>query len=100
MAPRLVTVASRHGLDTFRSAAGVPDRDLADAILAYLFLFLLTAPAIGVFDLLGQVRHALAHVRDAERGEKARQRGAFGALEVLEQSAGAEVRPGSGGGDA
>ena len=60
MAPWLVTVASRHGIETFRSAAGVPDRDLADAILAYLFLFLLTAPAVGVFDLLGQVRQALA----------------------------------------
>jgi hypothetical protein len=60
MAPWLVTVASRHGLDTFRSAAGVPDRDLADAVLAYLFLFLLTAPAVGLFDLLGQVQQALA----------------------------------------
>jgi hypothetical protein len=60
MAPWLITVASRHGIETFRSAAGVPDRDLADAILAYLFLFLLTAPAIGVFDLLGQVQQALA----------------------------------------
>jgi hypothetical protein len=60
MAPWLITVASRHGIETFRSAAGVPDRDLADAILAYLFLFLLTAPAVGLFDLLGQVGQALA----------------------------------------
>lgn len=60
ISPWIVTVVARYGLDPFRSAAAVPGRDPGDSLLAYLFLFLLTAPAIGLLDLLGQVQQALA----------------------------------------
>ena len=60
ISPWLISVVSEHGIEPFRSAATVPGRDFKDSVLAYLFLFLLTAPVIGLLDLLGQVQQALA----------------------------------------
>jgi len=56
ISPWIVTVVGRHGIEPFLSAAGVPQRDLSDAFLAYVFMFLFLAPVIGVLDIAGQVR--------------------------------------------
>jgi hypothetical protein len=58
--PWAIIVASRHGLEPFVNAAGVPDRDLFDSLIAYLFLFLIATPVIGLLDILGQVQQGLA----------------------------------------
>jgi len=60
IAPWLVTVAARHGIEPFLSASGVPDRDLVASLLAYGFLFLAIAPMVGLLDIVGQVQQAAA----------------------------------------
>jgi hypothetical protein len=55
MSPWLVTVVGRHGIAPFVSAFGVGQRDLAASLVAYLFLFLVASPVIGLLDLAGQV---------------------------------------------
>ena len=56
--PWLVTVIARHGVAPFLSALAVPRRDLFDSVIAYVFLFLIAAPAVGLLDIAGQVRQA------------------------------------------
>jgi 4-amino-4-deoxy-L-arabinose transferase-like glycosyltransferase len=58
--PWAVAVTARHGLEPFISAATVPERDLFASLVAYLFLFLLATPAIGLLDIVGQVQQGLA----------------------------------------
>lgn len=54
--PWIAAVVTRHGIEPFISAAGVPHRDLLDSALAYVFMFLFIAPVIGLLDIAGQVR--------------------------------------------
>lgn len=56
ISPWLATVATRHGIEPFLSASGVPDRDLVASLLAYVFLFLAIAPVVGIFDIIGQIQ--------------------------------------------
>ncbi len=60
IAPWVATVVARHGFDPFLSASAVPDRDLFESVIAYAFLFLLTVPAVGILDIVGQVHEARA----------------------------------------
>ena len=57
-APWIAAVAARHGIQPFLSAAATPDRDLVASIVAYCFLFLFTAPVIGMLDIVGQIQQA------------------------------------------
>jgi hypothetical protein len=60
ISPWLVAVASRHGIGAFIDAMRTTERESFDALIAYAFLFLLTAPVIGLLDILGQVQQVLS----------------------------------------
>ena len=60
VSPWLIVVGSRHGVGAFLDAADATERDLFESAIAYLFLFLLTAPVVGLLDLLGQVQQLVA----------------------------------------
>ena len=59
--PWWATVVAQHGLEPFRAALGSSRRDTLSSIVAYAFLTLVSAPVVGVFDILGQARELLRH---------------------------------------
>jgi hypothetical protein len=55
-APWWASIVAQHGPDPFAAALGSSRRDPLASIVAYAFLTLVSAPVIGVLDILGQAR--------------------------------------------